>query len=446
MKPKPFGLFFGCILPLMIVVLFGLAGSLTGRAVQQQVMEYYIYFKPEAASQYPERYEHAFATREEAEEWRQNKARELGTHTEGVGVESTHEAEQAAFFLDNSYIKEVPTGRYTAAPSTTTSPAAKRPANPANSGKQEVSDSERNDLLSRLKKETSTASFDGDNRDLAGRLKSGTSTNSNNDENANPTSRLKSGITSGKDEVAATKVELEKMDPATMQSVKMSIAQRQVEPNRWAQSITRSLKINAPPLPEKMFSQLEPGDVLLFAPEDSLTFSAWTRHYIRLFDKLTSWEWKSRAFHTCIFVREVKGVKLFLDNLPGEGPRIKTEDQIVDEYSGLHIDVAMPLNKLDANGLWAAARELGIKQITADSKKAGHVFDKTNYGLYGSDNLVCSEASRFALIKAGLKIADTDSLFKKLIGIYYGPANFYSDEQHFLITPLARWQKRPEKR
>ena len=35
--------------------------------------------------------------------------------------------------------------------------------------------------------------------------------------------------------------------------------------------------------------------------------------------------------------------------------------------------------------------------------------------------------------------------FKKLLGIYFGPANFYSDEQHFLITPLEKLPKKAGK-
>ncbi len=248
------------------------------------------------------------------------------------------------------------------------------------------------------------------------------------------------------DEVANARSEFEKMDPVTMRNEKTLITQRQVEPNPWCQSIIKTLKIKAPPLPDKIFAQLQPGDVLLFAPEDSLTFDAWTGHYIRLFDKLSSWDWNTRASHTCIFLREVKGVKFFLDNLPGEGPRIKTGDQISEEYAGRTIDVAQPVSKVDGNMLWSAARELGIMQISADLKKAGNLFDKTNFGLYGNDNMVCSEASRWTLLKAGLQIADTESPFKKLLGIYYGPANFYSDVQHFLVTPLEKLPKRTDMR
>jgi hypothetical protein len=140
------------------------------------------------------------------------------------------------------------------------------------------------------------------------------------------------------------------------------------------------------------------------------------------------------------------------DNFPGEGPRIKTEEEIIEEYGMRTIDVAQPVSKVDGNQLWDAARGLGIKQITDDLKKLGnpelarHINKGTYYGLYGNDNMVCSETDRWVLIQAGLKIADTESPFKKLMGIYYGPANFYSDEQHFLITPLEKIPIRTDKR
>jgi hypothetical protein len=39
--------------------------------------------------------------------------------------------------------------------------------------------------------------------------------------------------------------------------------------------------------------------------------------------------------------------------------------------------------------------------------------------------MVCSETSRWALIKAGQPIPETRSPFKKLLGVYFGPANFF---------------------
>jgi hypothetical protein len=251
------------------------------------------------------------------------------------------------------------------------------------------------------------------------------------------------------DEIAKARADFERMDPAAIRSEKRLIAQRQEEPNPWCHSLARSLKIKAPPPPPKMFDQLQPGDVLLVGRAKTLTLNVdlWANYYLRLFDKLSSWEWDSRASHTLIYLKEVKGVKLFLDDQLGEGPRIKTEDQVVERYGMRIIDVAQPLSRPDGDTLWGVARELGIKQITADLKKGNNPYNKfTNYGLYGNDNMVCSEASRFVLVEAGLEIAETESLIKKLLGIYFGPANFYSDKQHFLITPLERLSKNNERR
>jgi hypothetical protein len=294
-----------------------------------------------------------------------------------------------------------------------------------------------NELVRSLKRDTSTG---------ATGLKTGTT--------VLPLKRspgLRTFDATAKTEIALARAALENMDVATLVSIKTDIAQRQVQSNPWSEALRGSLKINAPPLPDKTFPQLQPGDVLLVAPEDDpKTGAFWTGHYIRLFDKLTSWEWDSYASHSCIYLKEVKGVRFFLDNIPGEGPRLKTEDEIIKEYGERYIDVArarrpgvaQPVSKSDAEKLWTAARELGVKQLNSNLENSGNYIERTmnwtNYGLYGSDNMVCSEASRFVLIKAGLDIPDTNSPFKKLLGIYFGPANFYSSEQYFLITPLAK--------
>ncbi len=82
-------------------------------------------------------------------------------------------------------------------------------------------------------------------------------------------------------------------------------------------------------------------------------------------------------------------------------------------------------------------------------KQAGNVIsatdyirDKSGYGLYGPDNMVCSEASRWILVNSGLKLPETASPLKRLLGIHYGPANFFSDEYNFVITPLWGPQER----
>ena len=251
------------------------------------------------------------------------------------------------------------------------------------------------------------------------------------------------------DEIAKARADFEMMAPATMRNEKRLIAQRQEEPNPWCHSLARSQKIKAPPPPPKMLDQLQPGDVLLVGRAKTLTLNAdlWTNYYLRMFDKLTSWEWDSRASHTLIYLKEVKGVKLFLDDQLSEGPRIKTEDQVVERYGKRIIDVAQPLSRPDSDTLWGVARGLGIKQITADLKKGNNPYNKgTNYGLYGNDKMVCSEASRFVLLMAGQEVNLTYSPVKMLLGIYFGPANFYGDKQHFMITPLERLSKTNEKR
>lgn len=307
---------------------------------------------------------------------------------------------------------------------------------------------DKKELLKRLRIPSPTeSSFDEDRRDLLGNLKGTTPAEGSFDaDKADLLGRLKGGATPVSAEIAAALEELAAMSPETMANERSLIAQRLVPPNPWSNAIARSLKAKVPPLPPKAFDQLQIGDVLLVAPRDDISFDAWTGHYIRLADKLTSWDSRSRASHALLFVREVKGVKLFLDNNPGQGSRTKTEEQVLAEYAGRGMDVArprgisvaQPVSKLDADKLWAAAREQGIKGLAEYRSKADNWVDTTDFGIFGDDNMVCSETARWALMKAGLDIPETRSPIKKLIGIYFGLANFYTDEQTFLVTPLEQ--------
>jgi hypothetical protein len=421
--------FVGIVASLMIG-LVAVDGSAIVWTLQTQIMEYYIYYKGDwARHSGRERHEQAFKTWNEAEEARQKAA----VDTQGLD-ESV---------LRDTYIKEVPTGRYTtppvANPSPAGSPPVKRPpagsttTTPRTTTSQNNFESDNAKLIDKLNETIATASFDGDKADLLG--------------------ALNAAVSAGDDEIATVKAELSKMTPATLAEEKMLIAQQQTKPDPVLNSYVRTLKIKAPPLPVQRFANLIPGDVLLSSPEVAISVAAWTGGYIRLFDKLTSWEFQSLASHSFIYLREVKGVKLFLDNLPGEGPRIKTENEIKDEYWNCHIDVARPVSRPDADKLWAAAREEGVKQLNAEVKALAGTPDflrwlntGTNYGIVGDDNMVCSETCRWVLTRAlspDDKIADTESPFKKLVGIYFGPVNFYSDVQNFMIFPL---EKLPPKR
>ncbi len=226
--------------------------------------------------------------------------------------------------------------------------------------------------------------------------------------------------------------EFVKMNAAWMRNQKKLIQQRLEEPNKWCSAIYTSLKTKAPPLPYKKFNELQAGDVLLIGLDKSLESKA-----IRWSDRVSSWEWESPASHTVLYLKEVNGKKLFLDNTKDEGQRVITGEEFLKRYGPREAYVAQPLSKIQGAKLWTAARELAIKELASERTKSKNLIDKTNYGLYGDDNMVCSEADRWALIRAGQVIPETGSPFKKFLGVYFGPANFYSDEQHFLVSPLG---------
>ena len=237
----------------------------------------------------------------------------------------------------------------------------------------------------------------------------------------------------------------EKVNAAWMKRQKTLIQQRVENTNPWCNAIYASLKIKEPPLPYKKFDELQPGDVLLISPDKGNDLDALKSKGIRFADRLSSWEWESPASHTVLFIKEVNGKKLFLDNtsgmdgktVTGVGPHIITGEEFLKIYGTREAHIAQPVSKVEGQKLWAAARELSLKELTGEPKKSRGLIDNTNYGLYGDDNMVCSETSRWALIKAGQSIPETRSPFKKLLGVYFGPANFFSDEQHFIISPLG---------
>lgn len=235
--------------------------------------------------------------------------------------------------------------------------------------------------------------------------------------------------------------EFERMNAAWMTNQTKLIQQRLQEPNPWCNSIYTSLKTKEPPPPGKAFDELQPGDVLLISPDDSSS-SKW----IRRLDRFSS-QVESPASHALIYLKEVNGKKLFLDNVSGAqkdeaagiGPHIITGEQYLKIYGQREANVAtllQPLKKDQAARLWTAAREMGINELSDQQRKSGNWIDKSGFGLYGNDNMVCSEASRWALIKAGRWIPGTRSPLKKLAGVEYGPVNFYTDDDHFLVTPL----------
>lgn len=236
-------------------------------------------------------------------------------------------------------------------------------------------------------------------------------------------------------EAGLEQVEYDNMKEQWVRNQKRLIEQRLKEPNPYASEIYRSLKTKAPPpLPDRKYDKLRPGDVLLFSPDDTKSF------LINLSDRLSSAS-DSPAYHTVLYLKEVNGKKLFLDNRPGRGPHVISEEEFLKTYGRsdalvASASVAQPVREDEAENLWNAARDAIMKESLIQQEKAGNILDQTGYGLYGDENMVCSETSRWALVKSGRHIPESASPLKRILGIHYGPANFFSDDRNFIITPL----------
>lgn len=228
--------------------------------------------------------------------------------------------------------------------------------------------------------------------------------------------------------------EFVKMNAEWIKNQKRLIEQRLREPNKYAGAISKSLKTNAPPpLPPRKYEMLQPGDVLLFPPDDTKSF------WINFGDRLSSAS-LSPASHTVLFLKEVNGKKLFLDQTSERGSHVISEEEFLSTYGHRDALVAQPVKRADTAAIWERTKELVKKEQEKQEKntesRTDYLRDKSGYGLYGSNNMVCSEADRWILINSGLNLPETASPLKRLLGIHYGPANFFSDDKNFIITPL----------
>ncbi|MDP3353108.1 MAG: hypothetical protein Q8S44_05145 [Flavobacteriaceae bacterium] len=224
------------------------------------------------------------------------------------------------------------------------------------------------------------------------------------------------------------------------------IQQRLKEPNRWSNGVINSLKTNEPPLPYKRFNELESGDVILFSPsqESSITDKITGKAIIKA-DQIASGSNVSSASHTVTYLKEENGKKLFLDNIPGQGPKIISEDELLKSYGDRDTQVAklntygiaQPLNKEEAIKLYETAKEMEVKNKADKVNKAGNLVDTTNYGAIGKDNIVCSEASWILLKSTGREMPKSKSQEAKTLGVDFSPSDFYENVQYFLVTPLS---------
>lgn len=219
--------------------------------------------------------------------------------------------------------------------------------------------------------------------------------------------------------------------------------------NEQAQEIIKSLKANKPPSLEstvKNIDNLVPGDIILMAPvpfkdrEKAGMKDVLISNGVNLLDRWGSNNRSSPASHAAVFLGEKNGKRWYMDNTSAHGPVIKEEHEFLKEYGQRQMDVATlvgePISPAEGDAIFKAAHELRDEGIT--------------YGI-GENKMVCSDASRWLLLKAGREIPSTQSENAKILGITtrlnkkdfvsYSPADFYDDEQFFVIHSLDLQRK-----
>lgn len=238
------------------------------------------------------------------------------------------------------------------------------------------------------------------------------------------------------------------------------ILQRLNKSNSTYNSIYKSLKSKAPPpLAGKSFDSLQAGDVLLIGKNtdfklgnvvsSDLSISAKTISEgfgiaVNAGDNFLSSNNESKASHTLIYLKTINGQKMFLDNLPGKGPAIISEQEYIHIYGNRRADIAQlaqPLNNKQGEELYKHARQLAQEQLKMNVENTNKIFTGTKFGIKDED-MVCSEASRWVLHKVGAQIPDTDDIIKKKIGVKFSPADF-TNTKYFIVTPLYGLPKTP---
>jgi len=231
--------------------------------------------------------------------------------------------------------------------------------------------------------------------------------------------------------------------------------------NEQAQSIVQSFKTGEPVSPLKNIDNLSVGDVILVAPDPMKSivqknaFKEKKTYFkdvlisngINLLDRWGSGNWSSPASHAAIFIGERKGKRWYLDNT-GTGPVIKEEKEFLKQYGQRQMDVAtlvgQPLSRYEGEEMWKGAHELRntTSYWPSGVPNAGRVFTGSN-----DDGMVCSETSRWLLLRAGRRVPETESKNAKMLGIDTGlnkrqfvtfsPSDFYEERQYFIIHQLG---------
>lgn len=197
------------------------------------------------------------------------------------------------------------------------------------------------------------------------------------------------------------------------------------------------------PMKPKTTKDLKPGDVILVEGTGAVG------NAIQGVDMLFTGSTATNASHTLTYLKEVDGVKLFLDNNPSVGAVIISEQQLREKYDGRGTEIARltgaPLDSNQVKLMWNKAIEMQQKNnqqalFSYNASGEKKFIAGTEWGILG-DDMVCSEAS-WELIKAtGRKDFNPQAkgwfngwLKKTTIG--FSPADFYENNQYFLISEL----------
>lgn len=149
----------------------------------------------------------------------------------------------------------------------------------------------------------------------------------------------------------------------------------------------------------------------------------------------------SPASHAIVFLGKRNGKNWYLDNTYATGPVIKDEKAFLQEYGHRSMDVAtlvgQPLSAHEGQELWKGAHEL--------RNNASYGIKMLQYN--GNDVMVCSEASRWLLVRAGRRVPETQSGDMRIGGVDAGlakrqfvafsPSDFYEQDQYFIIHRLT---------
>lgn len=212
----------------------------------------------------------------------------------------------------------------------------------------------------------------------------------------------------------------------------------------------------------KDMAKLVPGDVILVdkIPPDfsKIKDGDWEHikdsgisNIINFLDRTGSDKVSSNASHTASFLGERNGKRWYLDNTSEAGPVIIEEKVFLKKYEGRNMDAAtyvgQPLTQEQGELLWKGAHELRDKFHTnygpsrVDRNNPLSVDPSTN------PKMVCSESSRWLLVRAGRNVPETQNANLKIKGIDTGlnkkqvvtfsPADFYKQHEYFLIQPLG---------